>query len=87
MRRPMPRGEKLFKLLAGLMLDRFYGTDRIRFEARKVTQVETETRQMWQYKDLPEEMLEPSGKVGDGETVGASTRGPMRKQDNQQLEA
>ena len=51
---PMRAGEKLFKSLAGLMLDKFYGTVTIKFESGKVTHVETETRRMWQYKDLPE---------------------------------
>jgi hypothetical protein len=37
-------------------LREFYGTVTIRFEAGKVTHVETETRRMWRYKDLPEEM-------------------------------
>ena len=51
----MPRGEKLFRFLASLILREFYGTVTIRFEAGKVTHVETETRRVWQYKDLPEE--------------------------------
>ena len=49
----MRTGEKLSHFLAGLILDRFYGMVRIRFESGKVTHVETETRRMWQYKDLP----------------------------------
>jgi len=52
----MPRGEKLFKFLASLMLRRFYGIVTIRFEAGKVTHVETDTRRVWQYKNLPEEI-------------------------------
>jgi hypothetical protein len=52
----MPRGERLFKFLASLMLQHFYGTVTIRFECGKVTHVETETRQMWQYRDLPKEI-------------------------------
>ncbi len=51
----MPRGEKLFRFLADLMLREFYGSVTIRFEAGKVTHVEVETRRTWQYKDLPEE--------------------------------
>lgn len=51
----MRAGEKLFKFLAGLILDKFYGSVTIRFENGKVTHVETETRRMWQYKDLPAE--------------------------------
>jgi len=50
----MPRGEKLFRFLAGLMLDKFCGAVTIRFEAGKVTHVETETRRRWQYRDLPD---------------------------------
>ena len=49
----MPKGEKLFKFLASLILRKFYGTVIIRFEAGKVTHVETETRRMWEYEDLP----------------------------------
>ncbi len=51
----MPRGEKLFRFLADLMLQGFYGTVIIRFESGKVTHVQMETRRMWQYKDLPGE--------------------------------
>jgi len=49
----MKTGEKLFHFLARLILDKFYGTVTIRFESGKVTHVETETRRMWQYQDLP----------------------------------
>lgn len=48
----MPRGEKLFRFLASLILRGFYGTVTMRFEAGKVTHVETETRRTWPYKDL-----------------------------------
>lgn len=51
----MSRGEKLFRFLASLMMRGFFGTVTIRFEAGKVTHVETETRRTWEYKDLPEE--------------------------------
>ena len=51
----MPRGEKLFRFLASLILRKFYGTVTIRFEAGKATHVEMETRRSWQYGDLPEE--------------------------------
>jgi len=50
----MLRGEKLFKFVAGLMLQRFFGTITIRFEAGKVTHVDAETRRTWRYEDLPE---------------------------------
>lgn len=50
----MKTAGKLFKFLSRLVLDKFYGTLTIRFESGKVTHVETETRHMWQYKDLPE---------------------------------
>jgi hypothetical protein len=43
----MPRGEKLFRFLAGLMLQRFYGTVTIRFETGKVTHVTAETTRTW----------------------------------------
>jgi hypothetical protein len=33
----MPRGEKLFRFLVDLMLAKFYGTVRIRFEGGKET--------------------------------------------------
>jgi len=46
-------GEKLFKFLARLILDRFYGSVTIKFEHGKVTHVETETRRMWEYGSLP----------------------------------
>ena len=36
------------------MLDDFYGVVIIWMEAGKVTHVETETRWMWEYKDLPQ---------------------------------
>ncbi len=49
----MPRGEKLFRFMADLMLREFYGRVITRFEDGKVTNVETETRWMWEYKDLP----------------------------------
>ena len=49
----MRPGEKLFKFLARLILDQFYGSVTIRFEHGKVTHVETETRQHWEYKNLP----------------------------------
>jgi hypothetical protein len=52
----MPRGEKLLKFLASLMLHDFYGLIIIRMEAGKVTHVETETRRMWRYDDLPDEI-------------------------------
>ena len=49
----MKTGEKLFHFLARLILEKFYGSVTIRFEHGKVTHVETETKRMWQYKDLP----------------------------------
>ena len=56
----MKTGEKLFHFLAKLILDRFYGTVTIRFESGKVTHVETETRRMWKYRDLPEQPVTES---------------------------
>ena len=50
----MNPGEKLFKFLARLLLEKFYGSVTIKFEHGKVTHVETETRRHWQYRDLPD---------------------------------
>jgi hypothetical protein len=49
----MRPGEKLFKFLAGLILDKFYGSVTIKFEHGKVTHVEQEAKRHWEYKDLP----------------------------------
>ena len=49
----MPTGDKLFRFLARLMLDRFYGTVTIRLETGKVTHVTTETKRTWEYRNLP----------------------------------
>ncbi len=46
--------DKLSKFIAALTLRKFYGTVTIRFEAGKVTHVETETRRLWRYRDLPD---------------------------------
>ena len=43
----MKTGEKLFHFLAKLILEKFYGSVTIKFEAGKVTHVETETRRVW----------------------------------------
>ena len=51
----MPRGKKLFKFLASSMLREFYGTVTVRFEPGNVTHVETQTRRMWRYRDLPDQ--------------------------------
>lgn len=61
----MKTGEKLFRFLAGLILEKFYGAVTIRFESGKVTHVEMETRRAWQYKDLPG----PASAHGSGETI------------------
>jgi hypothetical protein len=50
----MKQGEKLFRFLAGLIMEKFYGSVTIRFEAGKVTHVETQTGRKWEYSDLPE---------------------------------
>lgn len=60
----MKAGEKLFRFLAGLILEKFYRSVTIRFEHGKVTHVETETRRAWQYKDLPRPVS--SIEVGNG---------------------
>ena len=54
----MSMGEKLLKFLASLMLRTFYGMVIIRFESGKVTHVGAETRRMWRYRDLPDEMVQ-----------------------------
>lgn len=51
----MPRGEKLFRVLASPMLHDFYGTLTIRFQSGKGTHVQTEIRRTWLSQDLPEE--------------------------------
>ena len=56
----MKVGEKLFRFLAGLILDKFYGSVTIRFEHGKVTHVETETRRSWEYRNLPGRPLDAS---------------------------
>ena len=50
----MKVGERLFKSLPRLMLDRFCGSVTIKFEAGKVTHVETETRRTWRRQGLPD---------------------------------
>ena len=57
----MKTGENIFRFLARMILDKFYGTVTIRLENGKVTHVETETRRMWQYKDLPDPALAREG--------------------------
>ena len=52
----------MFRFLAAVMVDRFYGSFTIKFQAGKVTHVEAETRRVWQYNDLHEQMSEPSGR-------------------------
>jgi hypothetical protein len=74
----MPRGEKLLKFLAGLMVDRFYGSVTIKFEAGKVTHVEMETKRVWCYRELPEQVPEPSRTLHDGQTLDARSPGPLQ---------
>ena len=59
----MPRRETPFKFLARFMVDRFCGSVTIKLEAGKVTHVETETRQAWRYRDLPDEMRSERSEV------------------------
>lgn len=66
----MPRGEQLFRCLAGLMVDRFYGSVTIKLEAGRVTHVEVQTRRTWQYGDLPGGASAPSAVARDQQTVG-----------------
>ncbi len=62
----LPRGEKLFRFLAGLMLQRFYGTVTIRFESGKVTHVEAVSGRVWAYRDLPDGKVDPTQSTGNG---------------------
>ena len=59
----MPKGERLCRFLASVMLHQCHGIAIILFEGGKVTHVETETRRTWQYKDLPEETNQEHGAV------------------------
>jgi hypothetical protein len=52
----MSEGEKLLAFLGGLILHAFYGKVTMRLERGKVTHIETQTRRMWRYKDLPDEV-------------------------------
>lgn len=54
------KGEQILKFLASLMMRGFYGTVTIPFEDGKTTHVETETRRVCEYKDLPEETTPPA---------------------------
>ena len=65
----MPRGERLFRFLASLMVRGSYGIVTIRFEAGKVTHVETQTRRAWQYKDLPEDVSKHSCAAAERQTA------------------
>ena len=73
----MKVGEKLFHFLAMLILDKFYGSVTIRFEHGKVTHVETETKRMWQYKDLPDDAGVARMADRDMEPAHRSIRGPV----------
>jgi hypothetical protein len=67
----MPKGERLFTFLANLMLRKFYGTVIIRFEAGKVTHVETMSRRTWVYRDLPDGKANPAESTGNGDSEAA----------------
>ncbi len=62
----MSRVEKLLRSLAFLMLRGFYGTAIICFDSAKVTHVETETRRVWEYQDLPAEVGRDCSKTTRG---------------------
>ena len=51
----MPKGGKLFRSLAALMLRRSCGTATIGLEIGNVTHVKTETRRTWRYRSLSDE--------------------------------
>ena len=44
----MSRGEKILRFLGVLMLDRLYGAATMHLELGKATDVETETRRIWE---------------------------------------
>jgi len=46
---PMPKGEKLFRFLASLILREFYATATIRFERGKLSDVGIGTCRAWRY--------------------------------------
>ena len=52
----MKNGEKPFSFPASLTVQGFHRTAIIRFESGKATHVETKTRRMWHYEDLPGEL-------------------------------
>jgi len=56
-------GQKLLHFLAKLILEEFYGSVTIRFQDGKVTHVETETKRMWQHKDLPGPLSDCAGRM------------------------
>lgn len=47
-------GTKLFKFLASLIMDKFYGSVKIKFENGKITHIEKDTHQVFEYRNLPE---------------------------------
>jgi len=55
----MKMGEKLFKFLTRLILDKCHETVTIRFESAKLTDVGTATRPMWKHRDLPDQASGP----------------------------
>jgi hypothetical protein len=61
----MPKGENLFSSLAELILQGFYGTIIIRFEAGRAAHIETEIPRTWHYRDLPEWAMGSRGSAHD----------------------
>ena len=58
----------------------------MRFEGAKVTHVQTQTRRMWQYKDLPERLSESWASLSGPHQSHVADRPDeclMRKLDNQ----
>jgi len=47
-------GDRLFRYLADLIINKFFGTVTVRFEAGKVTHVEAATRRIYEYGQLPD---------------------------------
>jgi hypothetical protein len=80
----MPKGEKPIRFLASLMLDNFFGAVTIRFEAGRPTHVETETRRLWRYCDLPEGVPTSLGSTG-GSSAQCGNMPPCTSRSDSQL--
>ena len=50
----MKTGEKLFRFLEALMVERFHGIVTVKFQNGKATHVDVETRRSYEYRELPD---------------------------------